>query len=506
MIEVLYGDIYRWDTGRVVRCKADDIEHRIDEIHAYNGTTTNAIVLNTYEIDDWVYASIPAVVLQKNAKLFIYLVMKVPEGEITFEHEEIEVIDRKKPDDYIYEPEELLQYAKLDAEIKALAEKIENVESPKGFVKTINNQAPDEDGNVELDLAVGVDEKIREALQEAKDSGEFDGKDGYTPVKGVDYFDGAPGQPGEKGDPGEPGSDASVTAESIENALGYKPVNAEDVDDDVFVVRVEGDVADKTYDEIRQAISDKKVVYLRYGEFSYELFSFATDIAIFAKINDLDTDKIGCRKIQLYFGEEKLHVTRTDIVVSDEVDNEFKELGTRPVANGVVTAKFIEVDKQINDLQAKVVAPIAAERVVKTEQVFEENLVFEDSQAFSSSACPIETGNYYQLVIKKLDVGEETVIIDQILEAVHYEMDGIDVGVAIVFDNIGIVSFKNEFAADYGVSTLVTINENNAGITDGELVVSVSRTVNVISQIEARLDNIVEEVIAALPTAEGVSF
>lgn len=150
MIEVLYGDIYRWDTGRVVRCKADDIEHRIDEIHAYNGTTTNAIVLNTYEIDDWVYASIPAVVLQKNAKLFIYLVMKVPEGEITFEHEEFEVIDRKKPDDYIYEPEELLQFAKLDAEINALAEKIENVESPKGFVKSINNQVPDEDGNVEL--------------------------------------------------------------------------------------------------------------------------------------------------------------------------------------------------------------------------------------------------------------------------------------------------------------------------------------------------------------------
>lgn len=206
MIEVLYGDIYRWDTGRVVRCKADDIEHRIDEIHAYNGTTTNAIVLNTYEIDDWVYASIPAVVLQKNAKLFIYLVMKVPEGEITFEHEEFEVIDRKKPDDYIYEPEELLQYAKLDAEIKALAEKIENVESPKGFVKSINNQAPDENGNVELDLAAGVDEKIREALQEAKDSGEFNGKDGVDGKDGKDGQDGEPGAKGDKGDKGDTGA------------------------------------------------------------------------------------------------------------------------------------------------------------------------------------------------------------------------------------------------------------------------------------------------------------
>lgn len=29
-----------------------------------------------------------------------------------------------------------------------------------------------------------------------------DGKDGYTPVKGVDYFDGEKGEKGEKGDPG----------------------------------------------------------------------------------------------------------------------------------------------------------------------------------------------------------------------------------------------------------------------------------------------------------------
>ncbi len=48
-----------------------------------------------------------------------------------------------------------------------------------------------------------VKKAVRAALQEAKDSGEFDGKDGepgapgapgYTPQKGIDYFDGAPGE------------------------------------------------------------------------------------------------------------------------------------------------------------------------------------------------------------------------------------------------------------------------------------------------------------------------
>lgn len=64
---------------------------------------------------------------------------------------------------------------------------------------------------------------VNDALRIAKESGEFDGKDGapgkdgYTPVKGVDYFDGAPGkdgytpvkgvdyfdgQPGKNGNPG----------------------------------------------------------------------------------------------------------------------------------------------------------------------------------------------------------------------------------------------------------------------------------------------------------------
>lgn len=58
----------------------------------------------------------------------------------------------------------------------------------------------------------------------------FDGRDGYTPVKGVDYFDGTPGAKGEKGDPGDkgdPGSDASVTKGNIESALGYVPADVE---------------------------------------------------------------------------------------------------------------------------------------------------------------------------------------------------------------------------------------------------------------------------------------
>lgn len=41
---------------------------------------------------------------------------------------------------------------------------------------------------------------INDALAQAKESGEFDGKDGYTPVKGKDYFDGKDGLDGKDGE------------------------------------------------------------------------------------------------------------------------------------------------------------------------------------------------------------------------------------------------------------------------------------------------------------------
>ncbi len=52
--------------------------------------------------------------------------------------------------------------------------------------------------------------KIANAVRTEAENGAFNGKDGYTPVKGVDYFDGA------KGDTGEKGAD------------GYTPVRGKD--------------------------------------------------------------------------------------------------------------------------------------------------------------------------------------------------------------------------------------------------------------------------------------
>lgn len=60
-----------------------------------------------------------------------------------------------------------------------LKEQIEEIESR---MSNVENALDTKIGQTELDTAV------ESALMEAKESGEFDGEDGITPIKGVDYF------------------------------------------------------------------------------------------------------------------------------------------------------------------------------------------------------------------------------------------------------------------------------------------------------------------------------
>ena len=61
---------------------------------------------------------------------------------------------------------------------------------------------------------------------------ELKGEPGYTPQKGVDYFDGKDGRDGKDGQDGQngkDGSDANVTTENVKTALGYTPAKNDDV-------------------------------------------------------------------------------------------------------------------------------------------------------------------------------------------------------------------------------------------------------------------------------------
>lgn len=131
MISIKDGKLYQWDTGRIVMCKAPE-GMWIDEIHLDNYTTKNAIILNTYLDGDYVCAKIPDVVLQKLNPINIYTVMKVEDNEKTIESMQFNIIQRKKPEDYVYEEEEILRYDKLEEKLEELEERIDNFEPGGG--------------------------------------------------------------------------------------------------------------------------------------------------------------------------------------------------------------------------------------------------------------------------------------------------------------------------------------------------------------------------------------
>lgn len=109
------------------------------------------------------------------------------------------------------------------------------------MVKTVNGQGPDENGNVTIDVgsvdAEQLNEAVRAALQEAKESGEFNGKDGVSPTieaEGIEegtlwhitnadgstedvlIRNGTDGKPGDPGLPGLSAYDVAVQQQGFE--------------------------------------------------------------------------------------------------------------------------------------------------------------------------------------------------------------------------------------------------------------------------------------------------
>lgn len=98
---------------------------------------------------------------------------------------------------------------------------------PKGNYLT---EHQDISGKLDADK---LPDAIDAALAQAKESGEFDGKDGYTPVKGIDYFDGKDGQDGYTPVKGVDYFDGSPGQNGKPGQDGYTPVKGVDYFDGV---------------------------------------------------------------------------------------------------------------------------------------------------------------------------------------------------------------------------------------------------------------------------------
>lgn len=176
----IYGErysFYQWDLNQKIT--SPKLKEG-DEVHFGSSVTGEALTVEAYRLGAAVVADVPNVLLQQSQKILAYRFVTDGESRLTVCKSTFDVKARPKPADYVYTETECA--------------------TVKGYVY--------------------------KALQEAKESGEFDGKDGLTPFIGENgnWFigdeDTGVKAEGKKGDPYTlTEADKSAMVKNVLNAL-----------------------------------------------------------------------------------------------------------------------------------------------------------------------------------------------------------------------------------------------------------------------------------------------
>lgn len=137
MVCVHGSPLYQWDLNRQLRIDTVDV-HSNFVIHCCHKEDMSALVVEPIFDGDVILVNIPNILLQRSGFLRVYV---VTEGDTIFDTS-LYVIARPKPEGYVYTETEIYTVEKM----------------------------------------------VEDALIKAKESGDFNGEPGYTPVKGIDYF------------------------------------------------------------------------------------------------------------------------------------------------------------------------------------------------------------------------------------------------------------------------------------------------------------------------------
>lgn len=159
--------LYQYDTSRILEVSDD-----ITTVHMSNLPYGNAYVC---EVENGI-CQIPDQLLQSPGTLFVWSFLGTADDGFTKHEEYIDIIKKAKPLDYTFTPSEQESLGKLRKDIGNLDEL--ETKAKSNLVNAINE--------VRKVQQNGID-GIQGEKGEKGDKGE-QGNDGYTPVKGVDYF------------------------------------------------------------------------------------------------------------------------------------------------------------------------------------------------------------------------------------------------------------------------------------------------------------------------------
>ena len=191
MITLIGGDLYQWDTGRYVLVVPDkgSVTH---EVHYSTGKMDYAYVVKTYEKDGGTYCAIPNILLQQYRDIYCYEVQENENGEETVTTTVFSVTRRNRPVNYVYTEPEKYTYKDLENRIEKLEEAIELFETAGGIGEK------GEDGGYYIPTVSQSDKTTMTVSYVASDEEMPEvetvtitlpaGQDGYTPVRGVDYW------------------------------------------------------------------------------------------------------------------------------------------------------------------------------------------------------------------------------------------------------------------------------------------------------------------------------
>ena len=203
---------YQWDSGQQIIVEDGGL---CNEVHFVGGDLRCALVCQIMEVDGKRVVDVPNLLLQFHGLMTAYLFWHSDSGALTHYAKSFLVLQRSKPESYVYSQTESINYSNLVDRIRQIEENgLSNdliADSVLRYMRE-NPITPESIGAVDVQTLPNELEKL---LSQAKESGIFDGADGPMGPQGEQGEKGDPGEPGttgpqgekgDKGDPGEPGA------------------------------------------------------------------------------------------------------------------------------------------------------------------------------------------------------------------------------------------------------------------------------------------------------------
>ncbi len=149
MLSLVGGELYQWDTGRIVKVVPDE-DVTVHEVHFSTKRMTYAYVLKTYTEDAVTYCAIPNIILQQTSRLLCYEVCENSDGEETIAEATFNINKRNRPEDYVYTEQEHFTVVALENRLTKVEESA-HVHKNKDALDSITNENIEMwNGNVNL--------------------------------------------------------------------------------------------------------------------------------------------------------------------------------------------------------------------------------------------------------------------------------------------------------------------------------------------------------------------